>query len=48
MRTILRRGEDFAFDLDAFSEIYQEAYFDAGGFEIVNELGTVSWVKFFD
>ena len=48
MRTILRRGADFAFDLDPFGEVHEEAHFDAGGLEIVDQLGFVGGVEFFD
>ncbi len=48
LRTILRKGEDFAFDFDAFAEVDQEAYLYAGSFQIVDELGFVRGMKFFD
>ena len=47
VHTILRRGVDFAFYFDAFSEVDEEAYFDAGGLQVVDELGTVSWMQVF-
>jgi hypothetical protein len=45
---LLCGGQDFAFYLNAFSEVYQQAYFYAGGFQVVDELGAVRWVKVFD
>ena len=41
-------GQDFPLYLDAFSKVYQEAYFDAGGFQIVDELCLVRWMEAFD
>ena len=41
-------GQDLAFYLDTFSEVYQQAYFYAGGFQIVDELGAVGRVEVFD
>ena len=41
-------GQDFPLYLDAFSKVYQEAYFYAGGFQIVDELGAVRWMEAFD
>ena len=41
-------GQDLAFYLDTFSEVYQQAYFYAGGFQVVNELGAVGRVEVFD
>jgi len=38
VHAILRRGVDFAFDLDPFAEVDKEAHFDAGGLEIVDQL----------
>jgi hypothetical protein len=35
LHTILRRGVDFAFDLDAFSEIDEKANLYTGGLEII-------------
>ena len=46
--TILRRGVDFAFDLDAFSEIDEKANLYTGGFKVVDELGTVGRMQIFD
>ena len=40
--------QDFAFYLDTFSEVYQQAYFYAGGFQVVNELGAVGRMEVFD
>ena len=40
-------GQDFPFYLDAFSEVYQEADFYTGGFQVVDELGAVFRVKVF-
>ena len=45
---LLCLGQDFAFYLNAFSEVYQQAYFYAGGFQVVDQLGTVGWVEVFD
>ena len=45
---LLCLGQDFAFYLNAFGEVYQQAYFYAGGFQVVDELGAVRWVKVFD
>ena len=39
---------DFALYFDALAEIYQEAYFDAGGFEIIYELGAMGIMEVFD
>ncbi|MBC8427188.1 MAG: hypothetical protein H8E00_00870 [Deltaproteobacteria bacterium] len=36
LRTILRKGKDFAFYLDAFSEVSQEADCYAGGLDIID------------
>ena len=38
-RTILRRGVNFAFDLDALTKIDEQADFNAGRLEIVDKLG---------
>jgi len=48
VHSILRRGVDFAFYFDAFSEIDEEAYFNSGGFQVIHELGFMCRVKFFD
>ena len=40
-------GQDFSLYLDAFGEVYQEADFYAGGFQVVDELGAVCRVKVF-
>jgi hypothetical protein len=45
---LLCLGQDFAFYLDAFGEVYQEADFYIGGFQVVDELGAVGRVKVFD
>ena len=45
--TILRRGVDFTFDFDALTEVYQESYLYACGFEIVDQLGFVCRMKVF-
>ena len=34
--------------MDTFSEVYQQAYFYAGGFQVVNELGAVGRMEVFD
>jgi len=47
-RFLLCLGQDFAFYLNAFSEVYQQAYFYAGGFQVVNELGAVGRMEVFD
>jgi len=39
LRTILRRGVNFAFDLDALTKIDEQADFNAGRLEIVDKLG---------
>jgi len=39
--------KDLSFYLDTFSEVYQEADFHAGGFQVVDELGAVCRVKVF-
>ena len=41
-------GRDLAFYLDTFGEVYQQAYFYAGGFQVVNELGAVGRMEVFD
>jgi len=46
VHTILRRGKDFAFYLDALSEVYQQAYLYACGLEIIDELSTMSGMEF--
>jgi len=48
LHTILRRGVDFAFYFYAFAEVKQEADFNAGSFEIIDELGAMGIVKVFD
>jgi hypothetical protein len=48
LHTILRRGVDFAFDLDALTKIDEQADFNAGGFQVIGELGLVCGVKVFD
>jgi hypothetical protein len=48
LHTILRRGVDFAFDLDAFSEVDQQANLFAGGFEVIGQLSLMGRVKVFD
>jgi len=47
VHTILRRGVDFAFDLDAFSEIDEKANLYTGGLEIIDKLSFMGWVQFF-
>jgi len=47
-RTILRRGVDFAFDLDDLTKIDEQADFNAGRLEIVDKLGLVCGVEVFD
>ena len=39
--------KNLSFYLDTFSEVYQEADFHAGGFQVVDELGAVCRVKVF-
>ena len=46
LRTILRRGKDFAFYFDALSEIDQKAYLYAGSLEIIDKLRTMSGMEF--
>ena len=46
-RFFLWTRKDLSFYLDAFSEVYQETDFHAGGFQVVDQLGTVGWVKVF-
>lgn len=46
--TIFRRGGEFAFYFDALAEIDQEACFDAGGFDIVDELGLMCGMDVLD
>jgi len=41
-------GQAFSFCLNAFSEVYQQAYFYAGGFQVVDELGAMGRVEVFD
>ena len=45
---ILRRGEDFAFYFDLLAKVEEEAYLYAGGFKVVDELGTVGRMQIFD
>jgi hypothetical protein len=48
LHTILRRGVDFAFDLDALTKIDEQADFNAGRLEIVDELGLMCGMQVFD
>jgi len=48
VHAILRRGVDFTFDLDPLAEVDEETHFDAGGFQVVDQLGFVGRMQIFD